>query len=211
MKTEDLIAALARNEPQCAPKAPAGRMATTLGVGLAIGFVLLLAFFHLRPNLFGAIAPVLAKAGFSALAAAVMLPLAMRLMRPGRPLGWRIGAIFVFLGACALAALIALAGVAPDERMHAFTGGGFPWCVVVVPVLAAPTAILLSVLARAFAPTRLTLTGAAIGALSGGVGAILYAMRCPIDSVAFVVTWYTLAIGLCAAVGALLGARLLRW
>ena len=38
-----------------------------------------------------------------------------------------------------------------------------------------------------------------------------YAMYCPVDSVAFVTTWYAVAIGLCAAVGAIVGTRLLRW
>ncbi|MBL8531151.1 MAG: DUF1109 family protein, partial [Hyphomonadaceae bacterium] len=62
-----------------------------------------------------------------------------------------------------------------------------------------------------FAPTRLALAGAAIGAISGGVGAMAYAMYCPTDSVAFVTTWYSLAIALCAAIGAGVGSRLLRW
>ena len=55
------------------------------------------------------------------------------------------------------------------------------------------------------------MTGAAIGALSGGVSAMAYAMYCPTDSVAFVTTWYTLAIAVCAALGALVGSRFLRW
>jgi hypothetical protein len=38
-----------------------------------------------------------------------------------------------------------------------------------------------------------------------------YAMYCPVDSVAFVTTWYVVAIALCAALGAVVGARLLRW
>jgi hypothetical protein len=77
--------------------------------------------------------------------------------------------------------------------------------------LGAPTAALLIWLMRAFAPTRLTMTGAAIGAVSGGVGAMAYSMYCPIDSVAFVATWYALAIALCAVLGALIGGKLLRW
>jgi hypothetical protein len=64
---------------------------------------------------------------------------------------------------------------------------------------------------RAFAPTRLALAGAAIGAFAGGVGAMAYAMYCPTDSVAFVTTWYTVAIAVCAALGALVGSKFLRW
>eukprot|EP01035_Chromulina_nebulosa_P066711 gene66711-biopygen48978 len=63
---------------------------------------------------------------------------------------------------------------------------------------------------REAAPTRLALAGAAIGALSGGVGAMVYAMFCSVDSVAFVTIWYVVGIGLAAAIGAMVGARLLR-
>jgi hypothetical protein len=82
---------------------------------------------------------------------------------------------------------------------------------VLIPILAVPAAALLTWFMRAFTPTRITLTGAAIGALSGGVSAMAYAMYCPTDSVAFVTTWYTLAIAVCAALGALVGSRFLRW
>jgi hypothetical protein len=155
--------------------------------------------------------PVMMKAMFSALCAAIILPVAVQLMKPGRPLGWRIGAVVLFAGVCVVATLVALMGKDPSERMQAWMGGGVPWCVVLIPVLAAPTAALLLWLMRAFAPTRLALTGAAIGALSGGIGAMAYAMYCPTDSMAFVTTWYTLAIAVCAALGALVGSKLLRW
>jgi hypothetical protein len=102
-------------------------------------------------------------------------------------------------------------GEMPENRMQAWTGGAFPWCLVLIPLLATPTAALLVWTLRAFAPTRLTLMGAAVGGLSGGVGAMAYAMYCPVDSVAFVVTWYSLGIAIAAALGALIGPRLLRW
>jgi hypothetical protein len=82
---------------------------------------------------------------------------------------------------------------------------------VAVPLLAAPTGAGLIWLARGLAPTRLAASGAAIGALAGGIGAMAYSMYCPVDSAAFVATWYALAIALCAAVGAIVGSILLRW
>jgi hypothetical protein len=165
-----------------------------------------------RPDIGAARMPVMWKTLFAAAAAMVMLSLALQLMRPGRPLGWRIGAVFVFFALCALATIIALIGEMPERRWEAWMGGAaFPWCVVLIPVIAAPTAALLVWLMRAFAPTRLAMAGAAIGALSGGVGAMAYAMYCPTDSVAFVTTWYALAIALCAALGALIVSRFLRW
>ena len=102
-------------------------------------------------------------------------------------------------------------GAAPEERWEALMGASFPWCIVLIPVLAAPTAAGLVWVLRGFAPTRLGLAGAAIGALSGGVGAVAYSMYCPTDSVAFVTTWYAVAIGLCAALGSVIAARFLRW
>jgi hypothetical protein len=135
----------------------------------------------------------------------------MQLMKPGRPLGWRVGAVAAFVAVAALATGVALMGEMPERRLEAWLGGGFPWCLVLVPVLAAPTAAGLLWLMRAFAPTRLALAGAAIGAFSGGVGAMAYSMYCPVDSVAFVTTWYVVAIALCAALGAVAGSRLLRW
>lgn len=211
MKTDQLIDLLAKGvEPAERPRW-LRRMALTLLVGLVVAVVIVALWFGVRPDLGAARMPVMMKAMFAAAAAAAILPMAMRLMKPGRPLGWRIGAVFLFLGICVVTTVIALMGEAPDERMNAWMGGGFPWCVVIVPILAAPTAAGLLWLMRAFAPTRLMLAGAAIGALSGGIGAMAYAMYCPVDSVAFVTTWYVVAIALCAALGAVLGARILRW
>lgn len=211
MKTEQLIDMLARGvEPAERPRW-ARRLALSLALGLAAAMALLFIGLQVRPDIGAAPMPVMMKAMFSAAAAAAALPLVARLMRPGRPLGWRVGALLVFTGLAALATCIALAGAAPGERLAAWTGGGFPWCLVLVPILGAPTAALLLWLMRAAAPTQLTLAGAAIGALSGGVGAIAYSMYCPVDSVAFVTTWYVVAIALSAALGAIAGARLLRW
>jgi hypothetical protein len=211
MKTDDLIDLLAKDVPTADRPGWRRRMAITLLAGLVIAAILVVLFFGMRPDIGTSLTAVLLKAGFSAAAAAAVLPLAARLMRPGRPLGWRIAAIGIFVGVCALAVFIALMGAPPERRFEAWMGGRFPWCIVFVPLLSAPTAAGLLWLMRAFAPTRLTLSGAAIGAVAGGIGAMAYAMYCPVDSVAFVTTWYSVAIGLCAALGALVGSKLLRW
>jgi hypothetical protein len=61
------------------------------------------------------------------------------------------------------------------------------------------------------APARPALAGALAGLLSAGLAATLYAAHCNDDSPLFVATWYTLATALVTAIGALLGARLLRF
>ena len=212
MKTNDLIDALARGVEPAKPASTRRDLTVTLIVGLIAAIILVVIGLEVRPDIGVARMPVMMKAMFSALAAAVMLPLVVQLMKPGRPLAWRIGAVIAFFALCALATIISLAGEMPERRFDALMGGAaFPWCVVLIPVLATPTAALLLWLMRSFAPTRLTLLGAAIGAISGGIGAMAYAMYCPTDSVAFVATWYALGIAVSAALGAVIGARLLRW
>lgn len=211
MKTDQLIDALARGAGPAERPRWGQHMAMTIAVGLVVAIVLVAIGMGVRPDIGTARMPVMMKAMFSAFAAAVMLPVAVRLMRPGRPLGWRIGAVFLFVGICVVATVVALMGEEPGDRMHAWMGGAFPWCIVLIPLFAAPTAAGILWLMRSFAPTRLTMAGAAIGGFSGGVGAIAYAMYCPVDSVAFVTTWYVVAIAICAALGAVIGARVLRW
>lgn len=213
MKTDDLINVLSRGvEPAERPRWRSN-LAITLGAGLVVSVLLVAIGLGVRPDIGAARMPVMMKAMFAALAAAVILPIAVRLMRPGRPLGWRIGAALLFAGVCAAATFIALMGEMPEQRWQAWMGGEgrAPWCVVLIPILAAPTAALLTWFMRAFAPTRLAMTGAAIGALSGGIAAMAYAMYCPTDSVAFVTTWYVVAIAVCAALGSLVGSKFLRW
>lgn len=211
MKTDHLIDVLARGSGPATRPRWGGKLAITVVVGLVVAVLLVAIGLGVRPDIGAARMPVMMKAMFAALAAVVVLPIAVQLMQPGRPLGWRLAAVAVFLAICAGATLIALMGEMPERRWEAWMGGAVPWCVVLIPVLAAPTAALLLWLMRAFAPTRLALLGAAIGAFSGGVGAMAYAMYCPTDSVAFVVTWYTVAIAVCAALGAIVGSKILRW
>lgn len=211
MKTEELATVLAQGEGPAARPRALRALALAAAGGLALAIFLVAAAIGMRPDIGTAMMPVMWKAAFSAAFAAAALPLMMRLARPGRPLGWWIAAFAGFLIVVMIAGAIALMGAAPEERMTAWMGGGFPWCLVVVPLLAAPTAALLLRLVRGLAPTSLSAAGAAIGAVSGGIGAMAYSMYCPIDSIAFVTTWYSIAIGLCAALGALIGGRLLRW
>jgi hypothetical protein len=211
MKTDDLIDALAR-DPAPPPAQPVmTRLAVAGATGLAIAVALVAFGPGVRDDIGVARMPVMMKAGFSAAVAAAAAPMLLRLTRPGRPLGWRAAAAGGFVVLAALVALIALAGPDPSRRLELLAAGMVPWCVAVIPALAAPIAALLAYALRDLAPTRLAATGSALGAVSGGVGAMAYAMYCPVDSAVFVTVWYSVAIALCAAVGALLGSRLLRW
>jgi hypothetical protein len=211
MNTDDLIAMLARQNAPTPPAARGRRFIVAATIGLALAGALMIGWLGVRPDIGAALTPVLLKAGFAAAFAVLGLALAMRLAAPGRGPG---AALAVLIGVCAAAAaavIIAL-GLAPSgERLAAWTGGGFPWCLVLIPVLGAPAAAALTWIMRDLAPTRLAPAGAAIGAASGGIGAMAYAMYCPVDSVAFVATWYALAIAVCAALGAVMISRFIRW
>jgi hypothetical protein len=215
MTTDELISALAATPEKASPSFLYRRIAIALVLGLGLGLIGLKLTLGYRPDI-GTGAPIIAlKAGFSALIATAAWGIAIKFAKPiglGAPKLVRVAApILTLIAAALLIGVISLVATEPSGRFMAFTGGGFPWCVILIPLCGIPTAALLVWALKEAAPTRLALAGAAIGALSGGVGAMVYALYCPIDSVSFVTIWYVVGIGAASALGALLGTRLLRW
>jgi hypothetical protein len=84
-------------------------------------------------------------------------------------------------------------------------------CVTAIPLMSLPLLIGSLVGLRHGAPARPAVAGAIAGLVSAGLAATLYASHCTDDSPLFVMTWYTIAAALVAAVGALIGARVLRY
>jgi hypothetical protein len=84
-------------------------------------------------------------------------------------------------------------------------------CLVLIPALSAAPFIALILALRQGAPTRPMLAGATAGLVAAAIGATLYASHCQDDSPLFLAAWYVIAVAIMAALGALLGARLLRW
>jgi hypothetical protein len=80
-----------------------------------------------------------------------------------------------------------------------------------IPLLALPLLAAALIGLRHGAPARPAVAGAVAGLLSAGLAATLYASHCTDDSPLFVVTWYSIATALVAAVGALAGSRVLRF
>ncbi|MGE6699275.1 NrsF family protein [Hyphomonas sp. NPDC076900] len=98
-----------------------------------------------------------------------------------------------------------------DLRMSAWTSDQFPECLYRIPLLSLPIAMALTLAVRGLGATRLTLAGSAIGAVSGSLAAIVYAGCCPADSILYVVSWYLASVLLCAAAGAVVLSRMLKW
>lgn len=84
-------------------------------------------------------------------------------------------------------------------------------CLTAIPLLSLPLLAAALLALRHGAPSRPALTGAFAGLLSAGLAATLYASHCTDDSPMFVATWYTIAIVIVAAIGAVAGSRVLKY
>ena len=84
-------------------------------------------------------------------------------------------------------------------------------CVLTISGASLPPLIILLGVMRMGAVTRPAMAGAFVGALSGSLGALAYALACRNDAGWFVAIWYPLAIVVVAAVGATIGRRALLW
>jgi hypothetical protein len=84
-------------------------------------------------------------------------------------------------------------------------------CLTAIPLMSLPLLAGALVALRHGATTRPAAAGAIAGLLSAGLAATLYASHCTDDSPLFVATWYPIAIALVAAVGALVGSKVLRF
>lgn len=107
--------------------------------------------------------------------------------------------------------IVEMMRVPSSEWLAMWLGQSWKQCPGIVLRLSIPIFIGLLWAYRRLAPTRLRLAGGAAGLAAGASAATLYCLHCPESSAIFVLTWYTLGIGLAAAIGALLGPRLLRW
>ena len=83
-------------------------------------------------------------------------------------------------------------------------------CMAAIPLMSLPLLAGALVGLRHGAPAKPAVAGAIAGLLSAGLAATLYASHCTDDSPLFVATWYTIAVAVVTAIGALAGSKLLR-
>ena len=84
-------------------------------------------------------------------------------------------------------------------------------CMTAIPLMSLPLLAGALIGLRHGAPTRPAIAGALAGLISAGLAATLYASHCTDDSPLFVATWYLIATAIVTAVGALMGAKVLRF
>jgi hypothetical protein len=139
------------------------------------------------------------------------IAVALHLSRPEaslRGFGW-----YLLIPAGLLVAGISGEMMMPQRApmMTRLVGNNSKFCLTFIPVISLPLLLAALLGLRHGAPTRPALSGAIAGMLSAGLAATLYASHCTDDSPLFVATWYTLATALVAAIGALIGARMLKY
>jgi hypothetical protein len=213
MRTDDLVAMLARGAGAVVPNATARRYAIAIGWG-ALGAALLMGLLlGVRRDLATAVLlPMFwVKLAFVACLTAGSLLALLRLSQPGLRLAWVPGALAAPVLAMWVLAAFALMRADPAQRAPLFFGDTWTSCPFLVALLSAPAFAAVLWAARGLAPTRLRLAGAAVGHLSGAVGALVYSLHCPELAAPFLGFWYLLGILIPTVAGALLGPRLLRW
>lgn len=134
-----------------------------------------------------------------------------RLARPGRSLkGLALWVGLPFASMAALA-LVQITAADPQDRLDLLMGSSALQCPTNIAQVAAPVFMASLWLMSRMAPTQPAWAGAAAGLLAGGVGALGYTFHCTELAAPFLAVWYVLGMAIPAALGAVLGPRLLRW
>ncbi len=213
MKTDDFVSMLAAGVAPVDPDVSGKRFRLALSAGAlgAVG-VMLLAF-GLNPQLHGASAlPMFwVKLVFPAALGVPTVLLVQRLSHPGMRLGAAAKAwVWPVIGMALLALLVWLDATLLEQPELIF-GKTWKTCSRNIAIVAAPVFAGLLWAMKGLAPTRLVLAGTCAGLLAGAVGTVVYALHCQEMAAPFVFVWYGAGMLLCAAIGAVLGPRVLRW
>lgn len=213
MTSEDLIAALARDVRPVPRYGLVQRLGLGIGAGALVTLIAVGGWLGFRPDLMPAMhgATFWIKWTYTVSLAICATVATLRLARPdGRVGGWLRLMIVPVLGLAAIA-IAELATTPRGDWLALWLGDSWTVCSRNVFVLAVPIFVGLLWSFRRLAPTRLALAGMTAGMAAGAWGATLYCLHCPETSALFVLTWYTLGMVAVAALGAIVGPRLLRW
>ena len=212
METEQLIRTLAADNPSRAR--PVGSvLALALLAAVPVSLVMFMMALGVRPDVMTAMHnPFFDLKFVITLALAISaIVVSLHLSRPEASLkgwGW-----LLLIPAGIIAAGIAGEMMMPQRlpMMTRLVGSNSRVCMTSIPLLSLPLLAGALVGLRHGAPARPALAGARAGLISAGLAATVYASHCTDDSPLFVATWYTIAIAAVTAVGALIGAKVLRF
>jgi len=212
MRTSDFIELLARDVRAIPPGVVNRKLLAALVAGGAVTLAIVALGLHCQPLLAAAQQPWFwMKAAYTALLTVAGVVILRRLSVPGAKVGAApLTAALIVLAMVALGAAQILS-VAPADRVALWLGRTWKVCSPLILLLAIPIYACLAVAIRRLAPTRPALAGAAAGFAAGALAATVYGLHCPEQAAAFVATWYTLGVAAATGLGAIAGARLLRW
>ncbi len=212
MDTEHLIQTLAADNGS--HTAPVGQtLAMALLVALPVVAAMLLATLGIRPDFMSAIHNPFFDLKF-VVTLTLALPAILISLHLSRPEASLRGWFWLLLLSPLILALAIASEMMVPQRLPMLTrliGRSSMYCLSAVPVLSMPILAATLIALRRGAPARPAVAGALAGLLSAGLAATIYAAHCTDDSPLFVATWYTLAIALVTAIGAVVGARILRY
>jgi hypothetical protein len=212
MRTEALIRAMAADvRPARAPLALV-LLAVVLGL-MAAAAAVFLPTMGMRPDFGTAImrATVMVKQAFPLLLLVGGFGAALRLAHPGERVdGWLL-LLLAVPAMLAIAVAAAMMRMPPSDWHPAMMGSSNGQCLFWIIVMGLPLLAGVLRVLKSGASTRPALTGAVGGLLAGAAAAAVYSLHCTEDSPLFYAFWYGLAILAIAAIGAVAGARVLRW
>jgi hypothetical protein len=210
MKTDDLIAALSADTFP-APRVE-DRLSRALPVALGLSGLAFLLIWGIRGDLAQALGSMAAfKTLVPALLALCAAALALRLAHPAMPARVPGAAVGVVTLACLVLFAVALDQSDVAGLRQALATPSLFVCLGSIPILALPLMAGCLWALSAGASLHPSWTGAVAGLLSGGAAATIYSLYCDKDMVLFAVPAYGTAIALVTVIGAVSGARVLRW
>lgn len=212
METEQLIRTLAADNPHRA-RSVGSVLALALLAAAPVSFVIFMMVLGVRPDVMTAMRnPFFDLKFVITLALAISaIVVGLHLSRPEASLkgwGW-----LLLIPVGIIAAGIGSEMMMPQRlpMMTRLVGDNSRICMTSIPLLSLPLLAGALIGLRHGAPARPALAGALAGLISAGLAATLYASHCTDDSPLFVATWYPLATVVVTAIGALIGARVLRF
>jgi hypothetical protein len=212
METDQLIRTLAADNAH-RPRPVGFVLALALLAAAPVSVLLFAASLGVRPDVMSAMHNPFFDLKFAVTLALAISAIAvsLHLSRPEASLrGW---AWLLVIPAGLLVAGIGSEMMMPQRlpMMTRLVGNNSRVCMMAITLLSLPLLAAALLGLRHGAPARPALAGSLAGMLSAGLAATLYASHCTDDSPLFVATWYSIATVLVSAIGALAGAKLLRF
>ncbi|WP_072373024.1 NrsF family protein [Hyphomicrobium sp. NDB2Meth4] len=212
MKTNQLINAIAADA-----KAPSIPISTTVlfaaGIGIIATGLLFWTMLPVRGDMGAAMGDwrFLMKWAFSLSLLLTGIAMAISLARPQWSPSSKLLLLLTGPAILAIGVVAELISLPASDWMPTMVGTAPIACLVYVPLLSGLPLALMIVALRRGAPARPAAAGAVAGVIAVGIAATFYATHCQNDSPLFLAAWYIISTVIVASIGAILGARLLRW